>query len=323
MIRKGSGKSTSSLPSHGPPASAANSRGGDLSSAAAAERLANYGGGTDPAVSSPPLVTSPDIDTGMATGIGSPGSDTADITSGMDNLSATGSSGHRDSTFSIRDLNKKKDSTSSVVDPTKPKQVYVTQPGHNKPKPAGPSRTRKKAEVDISKELNKCKEEGAHRLDLSKSQISILPPMVKDLTQLAEFYLYGNKLGSLPPELGNLANLQTLALSENSLTSLPDTLANLRMLKVLDLRHNKLSEIPDVVYQLTSLTTLFLRFNRIRVVGEEIRNLKNLTMLSLRENKIKELPTGIGELVHLVTFDVSHNHLEHLPEEIGNCVQLN
>ena len=41
-----------------------------------------------------------------------------------------------------------KGSTASMMDPGKPKQVYVTQPGHNKPKPAGPSRNlRKKHEV--------------------------------------------------------------------------------------------------------------------------------------------------------------------------------
>ena len=105
MIRKGSGKNASaSFPSQ--TSASATNRGGDLSSAAAAERLANYGGGADP-VSSPPLVTSPaDSDPGMATGIGSPGSDMADLTNAMDSLSATGGSGHRDSTFSIKEFNK-------------------------------------------------------------------------------------------------------------------------------------------------------------------------------------------------------------------------
>ena len=74
-------------------------------------------------------------------------------------------------------------------------------------------------------------------------QISIIPPSVKELSQLQELYLYSNKLVSLPPEIGYLTNLQTFALSENSLTSLPDTLANLKQLKVLDLRHNKLNEV--------------------------------------------------------------------------------
>ncbi len=67
------------------------------------------------------------------------------------------------------------------------------------------------------------------------------------LTQLVEFYLYGNKLVSLPSELGHLTGLQTLALSENSLQSLPDSLGNLKQLKVLDLRHNKLNEVSHII----------------------------------------------------------------------------
>ncbi|KAG1667911.1 Leucine-rich repeat protein soc-2 [Nymphon striatum] len=208
------------------------------------------------------------------------------------------------------------------ADGARPKQVTVTQPGTNKAKPTSKKKGSIQADLDVSKEFSKCREDAAKTLDLTKSSITVLPSSVKELIHLEEFYLYGNKLITLPVEIGNLVHLQTLALSENAITSLPDSLENLKHLKVLDLRHNKLNEIPDVVYKLTSLTTLFLRFNRIRVVGEEIKNLTNLSMLSLRENKIKELPGGIGQLVHLVTFDVSHNHLEHLPFEIGNCVQL-
>ena len=63
------------------------------------------------------------------------------------------------------------------------------------------------------------------------------------LTQLVEFYLYGNKLVSLPFEIGYLTNLEKLALSENSLQSLPATLCNLTQLMVLDLRHNKLTDV--------------------------------------------------------------------------------
>ncbi|GBL92609.1 Leucine-rich repeat protein soc-2 [Araneus ventricosus] len=204
----------------------------------------------------------------------------------------------------------------------RPKQVTVTHPGTNKAKRTSKKKGSIQADLDVAKEFLRCKEEGATRLDLSKSNISVLPSSVKDLTHLTEFYLYGNKLTALPPEIGCLVNLRTLALSENSLTSLPDTLVNLKSLKVLDLRHNKLNEIPEVVYKLTSLVTLYLRFNRVRYVGEEIANLTNLTMLSLRENKIQFLPAGIGKLTHLVTFEASNNHLKHLPPEIGCCTQL-
>ena len=70
------------------------------------------------------------------------------------------------------------------------------------------------------------------------------------LTQLVEFYLYGNKLAALPSEIGHLTNLKTLALSENSLQSLPDSLANLKSIRVLDLRHNRLGEVSSTVVTL-------------------------------------------------------------------------
>lgn len=163
-----------------------------------------------------------------------------------------------------------------------------------RPNPATGAR-KKSGNAEVAKELAKCRDENATRLDLSKRSIHLLPPSVKELTLLTELYLYSNKLQSLPSELGCLSGLVTLALSENSLTSLPDSLENLKRLRMLDLRHNKLREIPPVVYRLSSLATLYLRFNRITAVEKDIRNLSKLTMLSIRENKIKHLPAEIGK----------------------------
>lgn len=163
-----------------------------------------------------------------------------------------------------------------------------------RPNPA-PGTRKKSSNAEVIKELNKCREENSMRLDLSKRSIQMLPTSIKELTQLAELYLYSNKLQSLPAEVGCLAGLVTLALSENSLTSLPDSLDSLKKLRMLDLRHNKLREIPAVVYRVTSLTTLYLRFNRITAVEKDIHKLSKLTMLSIRENKIKQLPAEIGE----------------------------
>lgn len=183
----------------------------------------------------------------------------------------------------------KKDTSSST-----PGVAFSVDNTIKRPNPA-PGARKKSSNAEVIKELNKCREENSMRLDLSKRSIHMLPTSIKELTQLAELYLYSNKLQSLPAEVGCLSGLVTLALSENSLTSLPDSLDSLKKLRMLDLRHNKLREIPPVVYRLTSLTTLYLRFNRITTVEKDIRNLSKLTMLSIRENKIKQLPAEIGE----------------------------
>ncbi|RXG54032.1 Leucine-rich repeat protein soc-2-like protein [Armadillidium vulgare] len=195
-------------------------------------------------------------------------------------MKKTGKSWSTDSTTTcaVTDFkgDEKKLSTGSLGagDSTRPKVVMVKL-DESKPKPTAKKNKPIQADLDVSKEFTRCKDDGALRLDLSNSSISHLPSSVHNLNHLLEFYLYSNKLVTLPPEIGSLVNLQTLGLSENSLTSLPDTLAKLERLKVLDLRHNKLNEIPDVVYRLASLTTLFLRFNRIKVVGDNIKNLTN------------------------------------------------
>merc|ERR1719270_344683 len=178
------------------------------------------------------------------------------------------------------------------------------------------------ANLDLPRAFLNCKETGETVLDLSRSNISVLPATLRDLTHLKELYLYSNRLATLPPEIGCLVNLSTLSLSENVITSLPDQLANLQNLRVLDCRHNRLMDIPAVVYSLTSLTTLYLRFNRIREVEAELGNLKHLAICDCSYNQLEHLPSEIGECHQLVQSDLQHNKLEDLPPEIGNLTHL-
>lgn len=72
--------------------------------------------------------------------------------------------------------------------------------------------------VDLNKEFQRAKEENITRLNLSKNNITVIPPNIKDLGNLVELYLYGNKIAVLPPEIGSLTHLQTLALNENQVS---------------------------------------------------------------------------------------------------------
>lgn len=72
--------------------------------------------------------------------------------------------------------------------------------------------------VDLNKEFQKAKDENKLQLNLSKNNITVVPPNIKELTNLVELYLYGNKIAILPPEIGNLTQLQTLALNENQVS---------------------------------------------------------------------------------------------------------
>ncbi len=61
----------------------------------------------------------------------------------------------------------------------------------------------------MGREFAKCREEGRTRLDLAKSNISVLPASIKEGTQLTELYLYSNRLSTLPNEIGCLAKYET------------------------------------------------------------------------------------------------------------------
>ena len=115
------------------------------------------------------------------------------------------------------------------------------------------------ANLDVPRAFLCNREEGQKTLDLSKSNISSLPPTLKELSHLTELYLYSNRLATLPPEIGSLVNLVTLSLSENVITPLPSQLANLQSLWVLN--------AATVVYQLPSLTTLCRRINGVRATS--------------------------------------------------------
>ncbi|QQP39192.1 Uncharacterized protein FKW44_019990, partial [Caligus rogercresseyi] len=80
-----------------------------------------------------------------------------------------------------------------------------------KTKPTGGSSAKKtirpgnaSSNLDLNRELGKCKEEERNRLDLSKWNITLLPPSLKELTSLNELYLYSNRLATLPNEIGYL-----------------------------------------------------------------------------------------------------------------------
>lgn len=121
---------------------------------------------------------------------------------------------------------------SEAVAVVRPKVVTVKHPESNKPKPTAKKGKAIQADVDVTKELQRCRDENIKRLDLSKSSITVIPQTIRECTHLCELYLYGNKITSLPPEIGCLANLKTLALNENSLMALPESLQNLKQLKV-------------------------------------------------------------------------------------------
>ena len=159
-------------------------------------------------------------------------------------------------------------------------------------------------------------------LDLSKNELSSLPPEFGNLQNLTLLYLSSNQLSSLPPEIVNLQNLTVLDLSSNQLSTLPPEIVNLQNLTGLDLSSNQLSTLPPEIVKLQNLTMLDLSNNQLSTLPPEIVNLQNLTLLTLEDNKLSSLPPEIVNLQNLTVLDLSNNELSTLPPEIVKLPNL-
>ena len=128
-----------------------------------------------------------------------------------------------------------------------------------------------------------------------------IPTSLKELVNLQELYLSGNRLsGEIPEELGTLSNLRVLDLSDNLLEGeIPIDLGGLASLEVLELEDNRLTgRIPAELGNLTNLEGLDLADNRLSgAIPARLANLTNLEDLYLSGNRFTGcIPTGLRNL---------------------------
>lgn len=162
--------------------------------------------------------------------------------------------------------------------------------------------------------IRKAKDERLDGLDLSRNNISTLPPEIGELTHLSVLDLSGTGLTALPPEIGLLTNLKILSARKNKLCELPKEIGQLNNLMTLDLSENKLTSLPEEIGQLSSLTSIDISDNQITVLSTEIGNLKNLEVFDLSNNNLTELPLGIFKLKKLKLLDIRNNDFNIPPE---------
>lgn len=127
------------------------------------------------------------------------------------------------------------------------------------------------------------------------------------------------ELTQMPDLLFELTNLECLHLSDNLLEEIPEKISELKHLKQLDLSFNKIVEFPKQILQLENLRFLNLAGNYLMELPKEIIRLKHLEVLRLSGNKLKELPGEISNLVKLLYLDLEGNPLEIPPPEIANA----
>jgi internalin A len=116
--------------------------------------------------------------------------------------------------------------------------------------------------------IRKAKDEKLDGLDLSRNNISTLPPEIGELKHLSALDLSGTGLTALPPGIGQLANLKILTARKNRLVDLPKEIGQLTNLMTLDLSENQLTSLPAEIGRLTNLTNLDLRGNPLSIPFE-------------------------------------------------------
>ncbi len=130
-----------------------------------------------------------------------------------------------------------------------------------------------KSEAGYAKALKfiaSCRRSGRTFLDLSRLQLSELPPEIGQLTALTHLHVDNNRLSELPPVIGQLTALRALHLSCNQMRKLPRVIGLLSQLQLLTIERNNLGELPESLRELKHLRELTLHGNTALKLPNEL-----------------------------------------------------
>lgn len=137
-------------------------------------------------------------------------------------------------------------------------------------------------------------------LDLSSSQIKVIPDSVGCLIHLRYLDLSCSSIESLPQSIGYLLNLQVLKLPKTKIKKLPESLTKLQSLRHLDIRGCIfLTDMPVGVKKLTQLQTLTDFTIGVKKTSCGLGELKELNL------------TGELSIWHLENFKTEDSQIEH------------
>ncbi|KAL9126691.1 MAG: hypothetical protein Q9217_004302 [Psora testacea] len=172
-------------------------------------------------------------------------------------------------------------------------------------------------------------------LELSKNEITNLPPEIAKLSALRTLLISGNRLRRLPVEalahtsireldasrnnlMGCLfptqtdtpATLKSIDVSYNALTSLSenDTL-DLPAIQTLNMSENRIKTLPNVSLW-TSLTTVTADGNQMTTIPISMTNLPVLRNVDFARNNIRQLDERIGLMDNLSVLRIANNPLK-------------
>jgi Leucine-rich repeat (LRR) protein len=123
--------------------------------------------------------------------------------------------------------------------------------------------------------------------ELDKEHVYLsLALAVKNPTKVYKLNLSRQNLTTIPPEVYTFVNLQRLDLSYNQLTEIPREIGTLKNLQSLDITKNKVAHFPATIALLSNLNELLIGDNLFTKLPENIFQLKKLELLEVENNKL-------------------------------------
>ncbi|XP_025664190.1 putative disease resistance RPP13-like protein 1 [Arachis hypogaea] len=162
---------------------------------------------------------------------------------------------------------------------------------------------------------------------LSFDTLNIFPDSIaKKLIQLRYLDLSSSDVMILPESLCNLRNLQTFKLEGClELTMLPSSLGDLINLRYLDLSWSSVKILPESLCNLCNLQTLMLEgCSKLTMLPNGMYNLVNLRHLNIRGTPLKKMPKGMGKLkqLHILSNFVVGKQEDNGMEDLGGLLNL-
>ncbi len=191
-----------------------------------------------------------------------------------------------------------------------------------------------------------CIENNRSRLSLSGYQLTSLPEVMKNLTNLRFLDLSWNHLEKIPPWIGTFKNLEHLDLASNYLMYLPDSIEKLNNLESIFVEDNYLHfPTPQLIATLKQCDAVLRyqdphesdsleiwcrekiddpEYQSRRKVVEKIRDCvcNGHTQLRMTDYNLTSLPSEIGYLTKVEGMDLSGNQLSSLPAEMKTLTSL-
>lgn len=94
-------------------------------------------------------------------------------------------------------------------------------------------------------------------LSLKHTQVTKIPPKIRELQKLKTLDIRQTEISNLPPEIGELQELKTLDARWTQISCVPPEIGKLQNLETLDVRHTQVKELRKEIFELPKLAHLY------------------------------------------------------------------